>query len=94
MSMRSDVVSFSFDRFANGFDLMFHVAPLLPLLENDEQGLERKRHVGNDVVVLIFKEQEDEEDTFDPRILTSHFNSIYIVVSPEKTSADNSRYKI
>ena len=79
---------------ANGFDLMFHVAPLLPLLENDEQGLERKRHVGNDVVVLIFKEQEDENDTFDPRILTSHFNSIYIVVTPEKRTEDNSRYKI
>ena len=79
---------------ANGFDLMFHVAPLLPLLKDDEQGLERKRHVGNDVVVLIFKEQADENDLFDPRILTSHFNSIYIVVTPENTSSFNYRYKI
>ena len=79
---------------SNKFEIMFHVSPLLPILPNDEQALERKRHVGNDVVVLIFKEQADENDKFDVRLLTSHFNSIFIVVSPEKTTEDNEKYHV
>ncbi|EKE39696.1 hypothetical protein ENUP19_0298G0030 [Entamoeba nuttalli] len=79
---------------SNNFEIMFHVAPLLPLLQNDEQALERKRHVGNDVVVLIFKEQSSPSDRFDPRWLTSHFNSIFLVVTPEKTTEDNNKYHV
>ncbi|BFU23932.1 Rap/Ran GTPase-activating protein, putative [Entamoeba histolytica HM-1:IMSS-B] len=78
----------------HNFEIMFHVSPLIPLLQDDGQGLERKRHVGNDVVVLIFKEQSNQNDTFDPRILTSHFNSIFIVVTPDKPTIDNIHYKV
>ena len=63
---------------------MFHVSTLLPYQEFDEQKVERKRHIGNDVVVLIFKERGDETDTFDPRVVTSHFNSVFFIVSPTK----------
>lgn len=33
------------------FEIMFHVAPLLPHQPDDVQQVERKRHLGNDVVV-------------------------------------------
>ena len=55
---------------------MFHVCTMLPFQEHDAQRVERKRHIGNDVVVLVFKEQANETDYFDPQILTSHFNSM------------------
>ena len=58
---------------------MFHVATMLPFQEKDAQKVERKRHIGNDVVVLIFKDRTDENDHFDPTILTSHFNSTLLV---------------
>jgi len=64
------------------YGIMFHVSTLLPFQEFDEQKVERKRHIGNDVVVIIFKERADENDTFDPRILTSHFNSVFFIISP------------
>ena len=35
---------------------MFHVAGFLPYYQHDQQQVERKRHIGNDVVVLVFKE--------------------------------------
>jgi hypothetical protein len=38
--------------------VMYHVSTMLPLDTRDNENpiLERKRHIGNDVVVLIFKE--------------------------------------
>ncbi|KAL7719010.1 Rap/Ran GTPase-activating protein [Entamoeba marina] len=63
-----------------GNEVMFHVAPLLPNVEDDLQKLERKRHIGNDVVVLVFL--EEKVHNFDPRIFTSHFNHIFIIVQP------------
>ena len=33
----------------NEFEIMYHVAPLLPYQDFDEQRVERKRHLGNDV---------------------------------------------
>merc|ERR1712146_582046 len=59
------------------FDIMFHVAALLPFSADDTQQVERKRHLGNDVVLVIFLERGASE--FDPRILTSHFNSAFVV---------------
>jgi len=37
-----------------GLDIMFHVSTLLPFTPNDEQQIERKRHLGNDVVMIVF----------------------------------------
>jgi hypothetical protein len=31
----------------NGTDIMFHVAPLMPLQNNDKQHIFRKKHIGN-----------------------------------------------
>ena len=69
--------------YKNIWNIMYHVAPLLPNQPNDLQKLERKRHVGNDVVVIVFLEP-DRDEPFDPRILTSHFNNIFVIVQPKK----------
>ena len=56
---------------------MFHVSTMIPASQSDEQQVERKRHLGNDVVMLIFKEGNDP---FSPSIIRSHFNSVFLVV--------------
>ena len=61
------------------FEIMFHVCTFLPFQERDAQRVERKRHIGNDVVVLVFKDRKDETDYFNPDSLTSHFNSIQLL---------------
>jgi hypothetical protein len=52
---------------------MFHVGTLLPFTPQDEQQVERKRHIGNDVVVIVFVEGDQ---LFDPLQFSSHFNRI------------------
>lgn len=64
-----------------GFEIMFHVSTLLPFQQDDIQRVERKRHLGNDIVVVIFKEGSTP---FDPLCLTSHFNHIFVVVQSLK----------
>jgi len=64
------------------YQIMYHVATLLPNQPADEQKVERKRHIGNDVVTIVFKEQATVEDRFDPSILTSHFIHCVFVISP------------
>ncbi|EDR29535.1 rap GTPase-activating protein, putative [Entamoeba dispar SAW760] len=78
----------------DNYDCMFHVAPLIPCNNNDEQSLERKRFVGNDVVVVVFKEQLNKDDLFKPETMTSHFTHVYIVVTPSITTNNNNSYKI
>jgi hypothetical protein len=40
-----------------GREIMFHVSTLLPFDEQDTQHVQRKRHIGNDIVVLVFQVQ-------------------------------------
>ena len=68
---------------------MFHVAPMLPYNASDRQQLERKRHLGNDIVVVVFV---DATSTYDPATIKSHFNHVVIVVQPE-LSGGVTRYK-
>ena len=38
---------------------MFHVSTLLPYEKSDPQKLQRKRHVGNDIVCVVFLEADN-----------------------------------
>ena len=58
---------------------MFHVSTLLPHSKIERQQLERKRHIGNDIVAIIFQEKETK---FNPEWITSQFLHVYLVVSP------------
>ena len=73
-------------------EIMFHVSTLLPFSESDKQQLQRKRHIGNDIVAVVFQE---ENTPFSPDIITSHFLHAYIVVQPiTNTTSGNVSYKV
>jgi len=59
-------------------EIMFHVSTMLPYSTNDRQQVTRKRHIGNDLVTIIF--QEPGALPFSPRMLRSHFQHVFIVV--------------
>lgn len=40
-------------------EIMFHVSTMLPHEENDPQKLQKKRHIGNDIVCVAFLEADD-----------------------------------
>ncbi|NXJ37414.1 RPGP2 protein, partial [Ciconia maguari] len=52
---------------------------------------ERKRHIGNDIVAIIFQE---ENTPFVPDMIASNFLHAYIVVQVENPEADNTAYKV
>ena len=62
-------------------DVMFHVSTMLPYNEKDSQQLERKRHLGNDIVVIVFLEGGGLVP-YDPNVLKSEFNHAFIIVQP------------
>lgn len=39
-----------------GLEIMFHVATYIPFSPNDRQQVARKRHLGNDIAVVLFKD--------------------------------------
>jgi F420-0:gamma-glutamyl ligase-like protein len=70
------------------YEIMFHVATLLPSQAADEQRVERKRHIGNDVVVIVFHEGEEP---FDVTTFTSQFIRVVFVIKKIKT--ENGKFK-
>jgi RAP1 GTPase activating protein 1 len=70
-----------------GKEVMFHIATLLPFSETDTQQLQRKRHIGNDIVSIVFQEGSTP---FTPDMVTSHFLHTYIVVQP----MEGDRYRV
>ncbi|KAM3965730.1 rap GTPase activating protein 1 [Aphomia sociella] len=72
-------------------EIMFHVAPLLPHTAGDAQQLQRKRHVGNDIVAIVFQEKATP---FTPDMIASHFLHAFIVVTPMETAGGETRYKV
>ncbi|EMD45757.1 Rap GTPase-activating protein, putative [Entamoeba histolytica KU27] len=66
-----------------GIDIMFHVSTMLQHEANDEQHLAKKRHIGNDVCVIIFKETNNKkDDEIDLNSFITQFNHVFIIVSP------------
>lgn len=63
-----------------GNEIMFHVSTMLPFSTDNPQQLERKRHLGNDIVVLVFKEGNTP---FLPNTISSEFIHVIAVVQPE-----------
>ncbi|CAM9770048.1 unnamed protein product [Lampetra planeri] len=61
-----------------GYEIMFHVSTMLPYMPNDRQQVLRKRHIGNDIVTVIF--QEPGSLPFTARCVRSQFQHVFIVV--------------
>ena len=74
-----------------GKEIMFHVSTLLPYTESEPQQLQRKRHIGNDIVAIVF---QDPDTPFTPDMITSNFLHAFIVVQPIAPCTDNTRYRI
>ncbi|KAG2204507.1 hypothetical protein INT46_000260 [Mucor plumbeus] len=64
----------------NDFDIVYHVAPLMPSQKNDKQQVLRKKHIGNDIVSIIFLEGNQ---AFNPKAIRSQFLHVYIIIRPE-----------
>ncbi|XP_014241742.1 rap1 GTPase-activating protein 1 isoform X2 [Cimex lectularius] len=72
-------------------EIIFHVSTLLPYTDNDPQQLQRKRHIGNDIVAIVFQEKNTP---FSPDMIASHFLHAFIVVQAIEPNTPNTRYKI
>lgn len=74
-----------------GREIMFHVSTLLPYTESDPQQLQRKRHIGNDIVAIVFQE---ENTPFSPDMIASNFLHAFVVVQVVEAGTNNCRYKV
>ncbi|GCB81092.1 hypothetical protein scyTo_0021780 [Scyliorhinus torazame] len=55
--------------------------------------VERKRHIGNDIVTIVFQEGEESSPSFKPSMIRSHFTHIFALVRYNKQN-DSYRLKI
>eukprot|EP00835_Amoeboradix_gromovi_P004333 NODE_331_length_10750_cov_0.204676.p1 type:complete len:329 gc:universal NODE_331_length_10750_cov_0.204676:9378-8392(-) len=62
-----------------GYEIMFHVAAFLPHNIHDRQQIEKKRHIGNDIVTIIFVEPGTH---YDVKTNTSKQNHVIAAVTP------------
>jgi len=67
--------------YVSGFDyeIMFHVAPLMPTDTKDEQQVNKKKHIGNDHIQIVYCESDTE---YHHLLVTSQFNHLTIIIYP------------
>lgn len=71
-------------------EIMFHVSTMLPTDAEDKQQVAKKRHLGNDVVAIIF---QDTNTPFCPSLMQTKVTHCYIVVQPMEIEGPT-QYKI
>ncbi|XP_017693917.1 PREDICTED: GTPase-activating Rap/Ran-GAP domain-like protein 3 isoform X1 [Lepidothrix coronata] len=76
-----------------GHEIMFHVSTMLPYSRENKQQVERKRHIGNDIVTIVFQEGDESSPAFKPSMIRSHFTHIFALVRYNKQN-DSYRLKI
>ncbi|XP_029449720.1 signal-induced proliferation-associated 1-like protein 2 isoform X2 [Rhinatrema bivittatum] len=74
------------------YELMFHVSTLLPYMPNNRQQLLRKRHIGNDIVTIVF--QEPGALPFTPKSIRSHFQHVFVIVRVHNPCTENVCYSV
>ncbi|KAM4722367.1 signal-induced proliferation-associated protein 1 [Rhinophrynus dorsalis] len=74
------------------YEIMFHVSTMLPYTASNIQQLLRKRHIGNDIVTIIF--QEPGALPFTPRTIRSHFQHVFIVVRVYNPCTPHTTYRV
>ncbi|KAM9846454.1 rap1 GTPase-activating protein 2-like [Aulostomus maculatus] len=72
-------------------EIMFHVSTKLPFTEGDAQQLQRKRHIGNDIVAVVFQEVATP---FVPDMIASNFLHAFVIVQAEEPCSVNTSYKV
>ncbi|XP_069500938.1 signal-induced proliferation-associated protein 1 isoform X2 [Ambystoma mexicanum] len=74
------------------YEIMFHVSTLLPYTANNRQQLLRKRHIGNDIVTIVF--QEPGALPFTPKTIRSHFQHVFIIVRARHPCTEQASYSV
>ncbi|KAK0151578.1 Signal-induced proliferation-associated 1-like protein 1 [Merluccius polli] len=74
------------------YEIMFHVSTMLPYTANNTQQLLRKRHIGNDIVTIVF--QEPGALPFTPRSIRSHFQHVFIIVQVHQPGTPHTSYRV
>ncbi|XP_054614194.1 GTPase-activating Rap/Ran-GAP domain-like protein 3 isoform X12 [Dunckerocampus dactyliophorus] len=74
-----------------GHELMFHVSTMLPYSKENKQQVERKRHIGNDIVTIVFQEGDEVSSSFKPSMIRSHFTHIFALV---RYNSQNDSYRL
>jgi hypothetical protein len=67
---------------------MFHVSTMLPYSKKDSQQIERKRHLGNDAVLIVF---HDGATPFQPQCITSKYSQVRLLARVRDTTHDTNR---
>jgi len=71
-------------------EIMFHVSTMLPTDKDDKQQVAKKRHLGNDVVAIVFQERNTP---FCPSLMQTKVTHCYVVVQPMEVEGPT-QYKI
>ncbi|KAM5206289.1 signal-induced proliferation-associated 1-like protein 2 isoform 1-T3 [Hipposideros larvatus] len=74
------------------YELMFHVSTMLPHMPSNRQQLLRKRHIGNDIVTIVF--QEPGALPFTPKNIRSHFQHVFVIVKVHNPCTENVCYSV
>eukprot|EP00005_Dracoamoeba_jomungandri_P006859 CAMPEP_0174266906 /NCGR_PEP_ID=MMETSP0439-20130205/31892_1 /TAXON_ID=0 /ORGANISM="Stereomyxa ramosa, Strain Chinc5" /LENGTH=724 /DNA_ID=CAMNT_0015354155 /DNA_START=512 /DNA_END=2686 /DNA_ORIENTATION=+ len=75
-----------------GNEIMWHVSTMLPYDDENKQQLHRKRHIGNDVCIIIFLDGDDI--TITGNLIKSQFIHNIITVKPLKELIGKTKYEI
>ncbi|KAM8817611.1 signal-induced proliferation-associated protein 1 [Rhynchonycteris naso] len=73
-------------------EIMFHVSTMLPYTPNNQQQLLRKRHIGNNIVTIVF--QEPGSKPFCPTTIRSHFQHVFLVVRAQAPCTPHTSYRV
>ncbi|NP_001394343.1 signal-induced proliferation-associated 1-like protein 1 isoform 8 [Mus musculus] len=73
------------------YEIMFHVSTMLPYTPNNKQQLLRKRHIGNDIVTIVF--QEPGAQPFSPKNIRSHFQHVFVIVRAHNPCTESVCYR-
>nr|XP_018899482.1 PREDICTED: GTPase-activating Rap/Ran-GAP domain-like protein 3 isoform X4 [Bemisia tabaci] len=68
-----------------GHEIMFHVSTLLPYSKDNRQQVERKRHIGNDIVNIVYLDGGAAHmHEFNPSFIKSQFTHVFALVAYQK----------
>lgn len=71
-------------------EVIFHTATMMPTKIGDHQQIDKKRHVGNDFVHIVWN---DNRRDYAPATISSQFNDVHVVIHP-LARAHESLYRV
>jgi len=72
-------------------EVIFHDITRMPTKQNDSQQIQKKRHVGNDFVHIVWSEHDRD---YKPWTISSQFNFVHICIYPWQRHKESFLFKI